>query len=213
MIHFIFENKLTIINLLNLVVWFYYYRKSRLNGLNKDIVKYFIFYFALLLTWDIMMIMGDRSGKIYLFFWAVFNIYELYFFATVLFKLTGWDYKWLAVIIPSIPVISGSILSYHSASYQPVNRVDFFNSLLLLLCSSLILWIFFVKKDFLKNLEAFFIFCGFILFFILHILASNILFFDFLKHWNFASLSTLIVHYFWIGSILCTQRIRSKYSS
>jgi len=213
MIDFIFEYKVTLMCFLNLIVWYYFYKNSNMHGLNKKAIEYFLYFFTILFFWDVMMIMGDRSGKIYLFFWTLISIYELYFFVTILFNLADWEYKWFAIIIPSLPIIFGSIFSYQLLSYQPVNTIDFVNSLILLLGSIIILWYLLIKKDFLKNIESFFIFSGFVLYFIFHVLSSNIMFFDFLRHWNFANLSLLIVHYFWIGSILCTQRIRSKYSS
>jgi len=212
MITFIFQHKLSILNFINLFIWLYFYNNKNMTGLNKFVVRYFIYFLAIYTFWDVMMILSEHSGNIYLFFWTAISIYELYFIITVLFKLAGWDYIWLAVSIPALPIFLGAIFSYYYGSYQPVNVVEFFNALIILIFSVLVLRYLLIKEEFAENLESFFIFSGFILYFFLQILATNIMSFNFLKHWYFSEISTLLVQYFWFGSILCIQRVKYKYS-
>ena len=209
---FLFHH-LSILNLTNLLFWSYVYKKSILTGLNREAVKYFVNYLALFTVWDILMIVSEYSGRVYLFFWTIISIYELYLVITILFKLAGWDYAWFAIVIPALPTILGAILSLKYRSYQPVNIVDFFNSLILMIGSTLILRYLLLKKPFIENIETFFIFSGFILYFGLQILSSNILTFDFLKYWVFGQNATLIVLVYWLVSIICIRKIRYKYSS
>ena len=212
MIDFFIFHQLGILRVLNLVFWFYLLKKSNITGLNRDAVKYFVNYLALFTIWNILMIISENSGRVYLFFWAITCIYQLYFILTILFKLAGWNYVWIEIIIPALPTTLAAILSFKYSNYQPVNIVDFFNSLILLTGSVLIVRYILLKKSFVENIETIFIFSGFILYFILHILASNILTFDFLKYWSFGKNATLIGFIYWIGSIVCIRKIRYRYS-
>ena len=211
MIDFIIFHRLGILRVLNLIFWLYIYKNCILTELNRKAVKYFVYYLALFTVWNIFMIVSERSGRVYLFFWAIISIYELYLVITILFKLAGWDYSWLAIVIPALPITLAAILSFIYGNYQPVNIVDFFNSLILIIGSSLILRYLLFKKPFIENIETFFIFSGFILYFGLHILASNIMAFGFLKYFIFAKNATLIGLIYWVGSIVCIRRIRYKY--
>jgi len=212
MIDFFIFHQLGILRVLNLAFWFYLLKKSNITGLNRDAVKYFVNYLALFTIWNILMIISENSGRVYLFFWAITCVYQLYFILTILFKLAGWNYVWIEIIIPALPTTLAAILSFKYSNYQPVNIVDFFNSLILLTGSVLIVRYILLKKSFVENIETIFIFSGFILYFILHILASNILTFDFLKYWSFGKNATLIGFIYWIGSIVCIRKIRYRYS-
>ncbi|TSA23199.1 hypothetical protein D4R71_09000 [bacterium] len=213
MIDPIISYNLPIFRALNLLLWLCIYKKSGLTGLNKETVKYFVYYLAVFTLWNILMIVSERSGTVYLFFWAIISIYELYLVITILFKLAGWNYARFAIVIPALPTILSAILSLKYGSYQPVNTVDFFNSIILMIGSTLILRYLLLKKPFIENIETFFIFSGFVLYFGLHILASNIVAFGPLKNWVFAQNSTLIGLIYWLGSIVCIRKIRYKYSS
>jgi len=212
MIDFIILHKLGILRVLNLAFWFYLYKKNNITGLNKDAVKYFVSYLALFTFWNVLMIVSNNSGRVYLFFWAITTLYQFYFILTILFKLAGWNYVWIEIIIPALPTTLAAILSFKYANYQPVNIVDFFNLIILLTSSVLIIRYILLKKSFIEYIESIFIFSGFVLYFCLHILASNILTFDFLKYWSFGKNATLIGFIYWIGSIVCIQKIRSRYS-
>ena len=213
MIDFIIFHQLGIFRVLNLLFWFYIYKKSDLTGLNRETVKYFVNFLALFTVWNILMLVSERSGTVYLFFWAIISIYELYLVITILFKLAGWDYSRLAVLIPALSIVLGSILSLKYKNYQPINTVGFFNGLILVIGSILVLWHLLLKKPFIENIETFFIFSGFILYFGLHVLSSNILTFGWLKNWVFCQNATLIGLIYWLGSIVCIRKIRYKYSS
>ncbi len=213
MIDFIIFHRLGIFRVLNLVFWFYVYKKSHITGLNKETVKYFVYYLALFTLWNILMIVSEYSGRVYLFFWAIVSIFELYLVITILFKLAGWNYAWFAILIPALPTILGAILSLKYGSYQPVNTVDFFNAIILVIGSVLILRHLLLKKSFIENIETFFIFSGFILYFGLVILTTNVLAFGPLKNWVFAQNATLIGLIYWLGSIICIRKIRYRYLS
>jgi len=213
MIDFIIFHRLGILRVLNLLFWFYVYKKSDLTGLNREAVKYFVYYLAVFTLWNILMIVSEYSGRVYLFFWAIVSIFELYIVITILFKLAGWNYARFAIGIPALPTILGVTLSLKYGNYQPVNIVDFFNSLILMTGSTLILRHLLLKKPFIENIETFFIFSGFTMYFGLHILASNIVAFGPLKNWVFAQNATLIGLIYWLGSIICIRKIRYRYLS
>jgi hypothetical protein len=212
MIPFIIKYHLAILNILNLVFWtILYIRLDR----NRRSIKLFVMYFLLFTVWDFSMIISNNSWKVYLLFWSIISIYQLYFVFTILIELVGRESKWSAlplVAIPSLPVILASIFSVQFKSYQPVNTADFFTSLLLFTGSLLVLREIIFKKPFWENIETFFIFSGLILYFGLHLLASNVLVFGELRHWIFASNASLVSLVYFLGSTICIQSIRSRYS-
>ncbi len=213
MIDFFVVYHLAIFRALNLFFWSYIYRKSTLTGINRKSVKYFVNLLALFTVWNILMIVSERSGTVYLFFWAIISIYELYLVITILFKLAGWNYARFAIAISALPIVLGAILSLKYKNYQPINTVGFFNAIILVIGSVLILRHLLLKKPFIENIETFFIFSGLILYLVLHVLSSNIQTFGLLKNWVFCQNATLIGLIYWLGSIVCIRKIRYKYSS
>ncbi|MCK4653192.1 MAG: hypothetical protein KAU01_01980, partial [Candidatus Cloacimonetes bacterium] len=109
--------------------------------------------------------------------------------------------------------ILATILSYTHRSYNPINTTDFYNIIILMLGTVIILRNLLSQESFLENIEAFFIFSGFILYFGLHILASNTLSLGFLENWNFGQYATMISLIYWLGSIFFIWKIRSRHLS
>jgi len=161
-----------------------------------------------------MMILSDKKGAIYLFFWAVTSMYEIYFIISTLLKLSNQDYSFLSLIISgllSLPIAFAAILAFKTKSYRPVNNVDFYCIIFLAVLSAVNLRFILTKVSFVKNIESFFIFSGFIMYFGLHILATNTTIFDFLKNWDFVQNATMISLIYWLGSVLLAWKIRSKH--
>ncbi len=61
------------------------------------------------------------------------------------------------------------------------------------------------------NIESFFIYTGFALYFGLHVLASNTVSLNFRYYWFFAQYATLISLIYWIGSVFFIWKIKSKH--
>ena len=61
------------------------------------------------------------------------------------------------------------------------------------------------------NIESFFIYTGFALYFGLHILASNTVSLNFRQYWFFAQYATLISLIYWTGSVFFIWKIKSKH--
>ncbi|MBN2460115.1 MAG: hypothetical protein JXB60_00795 [Candidatus Cloacimonetes bacterium] len=218
MLNFLLEYGTTIFHILNLIAWYLIYRKGRLLNINRLTVKYFIFFFLIVIVWNFFMIVSNRSPVVYIIFWAIFSIYELYFVLTVIFYLAKArkNYAELYIIIISIlaiPIILSALLSYTNRSYSPINTSDFYNIILLMIGSILVLKSIINYPSFMDNIESFFIFSGFVLYFGLHILASNALSIDILKNFNFAKYATFISLIYWFGSVFFIWKIRSKHSS
>ncbi|MBN1327093.1 MAG: hypothetical protein JW996_04005 [Candidatus Cloacimonetes bacterium] len=163
------------------------------------------------------MMVTSRSNIVYILFWSLVSIYELFFVLITLFRLARAkkDYSDIFVIIVAIlaiPIILAAILTWTNRSYSPINTTDFYNLILLTLGSILILRSLLLQESFLDNIESFFIFSGFTLYFGLHILASNALSIDFMKNFNFGKYANLISLIFWLGSVFLVWKIRSKHS-
>ncbi|MCF7814515.1 MAG: hypothetical protein K9N40_08550 [Candidatus Cloacimonetes bacterium] len=123
------------------------------------------------------------------------------------------DIFYITMTVLAIPSTLAAILSFVQKSYSPINTTDFFNIILLLLGTMIILRKLLASDMFINNIESFFIFSGFALYFCLHILASNVISLGFLENWNFGQYATTISLIYWLGSVFFIWKIRSKHSS
>ncbi|MDO9576480.1 MAG: hypothetical protein Q7J16_01210 [Candidatus Cloacimonadales bacterium] len=165
----------------------------------------------------ISMVLLGRSNVTYIIFWIIASIFELFFVTKILFlilsdKKKHADIFYITMSVLAIPIILAAILSYTNRSYNPINTTDFYNIILLLLGSVIILRKLLTTDMFIHNIETFFIFSGFVLYFCLHILASNIVSLGFLDNWNFGQNATIVSLIYWLGSIFFIWKIRSKHS-
>jgi hypothetical protein len=161
------------------------------------------------------MLLSNKAPSVYLISWCIVSFFELYFILAILFKLLSKqeefsDFFYITLLVLSIPVIAATVLSFSKRSYVPVNTADAYNQLLLMLGSIIILKKLLSKDIFIKNLESFFVFSGFVLYFGLHTLVSNVIFFDFLKNWNFAQFATFLSLSYWLGSSVLIWKIRQS---
>ncbi|MFC1898357.1 hypothetical protein ACFLYJ_02175 [Candidatus Cloacimonadota bacterium] len=196
-------------------------KKHRYTGINLSTIRLFIIFLGIFIIWNLTMITARsfnlRTNLIYLFFWATVSIFELYLVAKILFTILSdkkkhSDIFYITMSILAIPIILAAILSYTHRSYNPINTTDFYNIILLLLGTVIILRKLLSNEMFLQNIEAFFIFSGFALYFCLHILASNTFSLGFLDNWNFGQNATIVSLIYWLGSIFFIWKIRSKHS-
>lgn len=201
-----------------LIFWFLLFLKGKFQGHNLQAIKYFVIFQGIFILWNIFMILSDKSRIVYLIFWAIISIYELFFIIKILFAIlnaqkTHSEIFNITISILAVPIILATILSYTHRSYNPINTTDFYNIIILMLGTVIILRNLLSQESFLENIEAFFIFSGFILYFGLHILASNTLSLGFLENWNFGQYATMISLIYWLGSIFFIWKIRSRHLS
>lgn len=208
--------------ILNLILWVSYYQKNEFKAVNRYTIKLFIIFLAYFSIWNIStMLIKEYSVVIarvvWLVGWVGISIFELYFVISVLFKIAKarGDYNDMFLIIIAIlaiPITLAAVLSYTNKTYNPINTTDFYNIILLMFGSILIMRGLIYYETFIDNIEAFFIFFGFIMYFGLHVLASNAISLNFIRNWNFGQYATLLSLIYWLGSILVVWKIRSKHS-
>ncbi len=219
---FIFNYGSNILFILNLIFWIIYYSKNEFLGVNKHTVKLFIIFLVYFSIWNIssLVISGYSAtfGRIFwLVGWVGISIFELYMVLSVLFKLAKAKGEYsdifiITIAVLAIPITLAAVLSYTNRTYNPINTTDFYNIILLMFGSILVIRNLIHYESFIDNIESFFIFFGFVLYFGLHVLASNAISIDFLKNWNFGQYATLISLTFWLGSIFVIWKIRSTHS-
>ncbi len=204
-----------------LVCWLFLLKKSSYKGINTITIKYFMGFLGIFILWNILMILSKvffgQAVIVYLFFWVIVSIYEFIFIIKILFITFNTQKKHseiftITISVLAIPIILSAILCITTKSYNPVNKTDFYNILLLMLSTIIIMYNLLSQKNFIENIESFFIFSGFVLYFGLHILASNAISLDFLQNWNFGQYATLISLVYWLGSVFFIWKIRSKHS-
>lgn len=115
------------------------------------------------------------------------------------------------LLILSTPVILAAVLSQLKRTYNPINTTDFYNIILLLCGTVVILRNILSIGSFVDNIESFFIYTGFALYFGLHILATNTVSLNFRHYWFFGQYATLISLIYWVGSVFFIWKIKSKH--
>ena len=221
MINFIQQYGAAIMRPIVLIGWFLIYKKKTEDSkLTNFSFKMFIIFLMIFIIWNMLAILfSDKTNLaryIYLFFWVVVTIFEFFIIVKALFislNLEESQNKILIIIllILSIPVILAAVLSHTKKTYNPINTTDFYNMILLLFGTVLILKNILSNEIFVDNIESFFIYTGFALYFGLHILASNTVSLNFRYYWFFAQYATLISLIYWIGSVFFIWKIKSKH--
>ncbi len=203
-----------------LIFWLIFYQKIEFKKINKQVIQYFIIYtFLFFLSGVVQVSVSNNAGLsrlVYSIFWSVISIYG---FCYLIFFLIGFYQQKnkriliyvISIIALSIPTLAAAIMMHLKRTYSPINTVDFFNIIIQLFISIVIINRILIEEQFQKNIESFFVFSGFILYFGLHIMASNVINLDFLQNWNFAKAATIVSLIYWLGSVLLSWRIRSKY--
>ena len=221
MINFIQQYGAAIMRPIVLIGWFLIYKKKTEDSkLTNFSFKMFIIFLMIFIIWNMLAILFSENTNlaryIYLFFWVVVTIFEFFIIVKALFislNLEESQNKILIIIllILSIPVILAAVLSHTKKTYNPINTTDFYNMILLLFGTVLILKNILSNEIFVDNIESFFIYTGFALYFGLHILASNTVSLNFRYYWFFAQYATLISLIYWIGSVYFIWKIKSKH--
>lgn len=219
MIEFIQQYAAIIMRPIVLIGWFLVYKKTLNSTLSKFSIKLFMIFLIIFIIWNIFaMIFSENvvlARYIYLFFWALITIYE--FFLVLKSLLISLNIKKnqnsiliIVLLILSTPVILAAALSHIKRTYNPINTTDFYNIILLLCGTVVIIRNILSVGNFVENIESFFIFTGFALYFSLHILASNTFLINFYNYWFFGQYSTLISLIYWIGSVFFIWKIKSR---
>ncbi len=221
MINFIQQYGAIVMRPIVLICWFLIYKnKSENSKLTDFSIKMFMSFLSIFIFWNILaLLFADNASlarNIYLFFWVIITIYEFFVILKALFISLNFgrsQNKILLIIlfILSIPVILATILSHTKRTYNPINTTDFYNMILLLFGTVLILRNILSTESFVDNIESFFIYTGFALYFGLHILASNTVSINFRYYWFFAQYATLISLIYWMGSVFFIWKIKSKH--
>lgn len=216
MVNFINLYGSALLRILNLILWSYWFSQNKFKGFNKETILFFLGFNFIHVIWSTAMIIGNIHPKIFITFWIIIVIFEIVMILSVLYRVKNLhekyhDYYILTIAILSLPVILAGIVSSIKMDYKPINVTDFNIQTLIALGAVWILKEILNQDDFIQNIEAFFIFAGFIMLFSLDTLASNSLFFGFLKNWRFRQMSTLMSQIFWIGGVFSSWKIRSKY--
>jgi hypothetical protein len=220
MVNFIQQYGVAVLHPIVLICWFLVYKKTPGDSqLTKYSIKIFVIFLLIFIFWDLFAIIFEDNKIlarfIYLFFWVIITIYEFFIIGKALFislNLGKNQNKILIIIllILSVPVILAAVLSHTKKTYNPINTTDFYNMILLLFGTVLILKKILSNETFVENIESFFIYTGFALYFGLHILASNTVSINFQHYWFFAQHATLISLIYWTGSVLFIWKIKSN---
>ena len=209
----------SILRVLVFISWMFIFRKKNSTFSQKNI-KYFLWLMGIFIFWNTFALISHNriiSIYIYIVFWAVISVFSFLFFIDALFFVFKAGKRNKVLFLISVSILSmlsifAAIFTHYMKSYIPINTIDFYNSIILIICVLAILKQILSQDSFIENIESFFIFTGFTLYFGLHILASNVTNIDFIKNWGFGQIATIASLIYWIGSGFLIWKIRSSYS-
>ena len=201
-----------------LIAWFFVYSKGKFEPYNGYAIRMFLIFLAVISISNGLMFLTARSPLVYIFFWALVMIFELFYISSLLFKLARARKKYSEIFIITlsvlaIPIILSAILTYTNHSWDPINTTDFYNQILLFIGSILVIRSLLAQDSFVDYIESFFIFAGFILYFGGTLLSTNPMVFNYLGNWGLGKFANFISLIFWLGSSFTVWKIRSRYSS
>jgi len=133
-----------------------------------------------------------------IFVWGLIVTYEIYSVTSYILMIRS--IRSFVYCISGILLIVGFVIVkiIHKGGYALTNQFDFAEGIYLFIVSVYSLARIITKSHFQKNIEAFFVFFGVILYSFLHTMASSILALDFVEHFDFAYYATLATMLFWI---------------
>lgn len=209
---------IAIIRFIILICWIFIYSRNTFEAINKYSIKMFILFLSIVSLSNIIMVFTARSPIVYIIFWAVVMIFELFYISSLLFKLAKARKKYseifvITLAVLAIPIVLAAILSYTNHSWDPVNTTDFYNQILLFIGSILVIRSLLGQPSFIDHIESFFIFAGFILYFGGTLLSTNTMLINYLGNWGLGRFAIFISLIFWLGSSFFVWKIRSRYSS
>lgn len=209
---------IAIIRFIILICWIFIYSRNTFESINKYSIKMFILFLAIVSISNVSMLLTARSPIVYIIFWAVVMIFELFYISSLLFKLAKARKKYseifvITLAVLAIPIVLAAILSYTNHSWDPVNTTDFYNQILLFIGSILVIRSLLGQPSFIDHIESFFIFAGFILYFGGTLLSTNTMLINYLGNWGLGRFAIFISLIFWLGSSFFVWKIRSRYSS
>ncbi|MCF7858413.1 MAG: hypothetical protein K9N07_03700 [Candidatus Cloacimonetes bacterium] len=220
LVNFLQQYGAALLRPLVLILWLIIYHQTKKSKLIRYHVKLFVFFLVIFIAWNIVAIIFANNRiyarYVYLFFWSTATIYEFFIVIKAIFLTQNLEKKYNHVLIIilialSIPVLLAAILSLSKRTYNPINTTDFYNIILLLCGTVLIIRNILSGSFFIDNIESFFIYTGFALYFGLHILATNTVSLNFRHYWFFGQYATLIALIYWMGSVFFIWKIKSKH--
>jgi len=211
----------TILRIFNILCWFAYLlicNRDHNFKFRSTLITLFIIFQGLSVSWNFAMKIFDRSPIIYILFWSIVIIFELFYVLYIItFRKLNINSYYLIILsilaVISMPVIISAFLTLHLENFGILNTTDVYYLIILMLGCIYILYHNLKQEDFIENIEIFFIFSGFVLFFSLNILLQNVLMFDYSRFWSFRQFSTILSQIYWLGSVFIIWKIRSKHLS
>ena len=142
----------------------------------------------------IISILYYEDRYVYTFCWGLILIYELFGLVSYIFGSEKQLFKIITLILIVFFVSYGMLSCLILRNYDYMTNIDFIESILLFACSLfVVIWII-VKDLFAKNIDAFFVFFGLVIYSFLHILSNVPAVIDFMKLYYFAGIGEFITY-------------------
>jgi len=164
----------------------------------------------LIFAGGIASIVSSSDPHAFLIGWCLALLYELS--ALTAYFLIPKSKRILLVcsVIILLFVGYGAIKTIQAKDFQIMNNFDFAAQVYIFIGSILAVAGIIIKDRFAKEVDAFFVFFGLIIYSFLQSLSTIMLAFDFVQNFDFAYYATLITLLFWLVSIPWVKRLKSR---
>jgi hypothetical protein len=167
----------------------------------------------LVFIFGIVQLCWPASPHVYLVGWGLFVLFDIFTVTLYLFNIRKTGHYLFVGIISLAYIIYVIVNSIHLRSYAPLITLGFAIDVYVFIVAVIILSSVVIKGIFHKEIDAFFIFFGWLVNSFLDILSSSILSIDFIEHFDFSYYATLITMLYWCAIILWIRRLKYKLSS
>ena len=183
---------------------------NRHNRTGKDFaISGLILYLEVSFLNDLLLLITGGLEFIYLCFFSIILILELYIVFRVLCSLIGCKI-WLIVVFIPLALVSAVIPALYSVykSNQLVNFIDFILLVTKIFGSFVIISVIINKKIVRENVDMVVIIGGFLIFFVSQVFVTGFMADNYLNNWLYNQLSMILTLCVWFGGSLICRKLQ-----
>jgi hypothetical protein len=172
-----------------------------------------IFFCYLYFADTLLSLLNISSVSILVLEWSLFVAFETFLISIYWLGLKKSKSLTICFLMIVMYVLLGDYLTIHLKTWQVQNAFDFGECFYLLLASTWIVFRIIHEEGFERDLVAFFVFFGVILYSSLQIISTIIMAFDFSQNEDFSFIAVIITFLFWLLAVPWIHRLRYKLTS
>ena len=197
--------------ILNIIFYPFFHFRDALFLYSRADAFVLMFSYLMLLT-SIERFVFPNNPAMYLISWSLPLLFGFYGVTVYTFRVKRWKYAIIILIVIAIFYSIGIYLSIEKESYNPMIVFDFIGQILQFLGTVYIIGRLILNYRFFEEMEAFFIFFPFCIYSVLQVISTIVVYLNIFQFFDYSANALRFLFLFWIVSIPCLRRLKSKYS-